>query len=154
MDITWLDKHHHELTTTELYALLALRCAVFVVEQQCAYLDVDGDDLLGDNRHLLGMHDNQLVAYARLLAPADAASPVKIGRVIVSDSVRGARLGNRLMTEALTSCQQHWPGRDLFLSAQAHLQAFYGQHGFVPIGETYLEDGIPHIDMQKAATAG
>ena len=154
MDITWLDKHHRELTTTELYALLALRCAVFVVEQQCAYLDVDGDDLQGDNRHLLGMHDNQLVAYARLLAPADAASPVKIGRVIVSDSVRGARLGNRLMAEALASCQQHWPGRDLFLSAQAHLQAFYGQHGFVPIGETYLEDGIPHIDMQKAATAG
>lgn len=154
MDITWMDKHHRELTTTELYALLALRCAVFVVEQQCAYLDVDGDDLQGDNRHLLGMHDNQLVAYARLLAPADAASPVKIGRVIVSDSVRGARLGNRLMEQAINSCQQHWPGRDLFLSAQAHLQAFYGQHGFVPIGETYLEDGIPHIDMQKAATAG
>ena len=154
MDITWLDKHHRELTTTELYALLALRCAVFVVEQQCAYLDVDGDDLQGDNRHLLGMHDNQLVAYARLLAPADAASPVKIGRVIVSDSVRGARLGNRLMEQAINSWQQHWPGRDLFLSAQAHLQAFYGQHGFVPIGETYLEDGIPHIDMQKAATAG
>jgi len=68
--------------------------------------------------------------------------------------VRGARLGNRLMAEALASCQQHWPGRDLFLSAQAHLQAFYGQHGFVAIGETYLEDGIPHIDMQKAAAAG
>lgn len=154
MDIIWLDKHHRELTTAELYALLALRCAVFVVEQQCAYLDVDGDDLQGDNRHLLGMHNNQLVAYARLLAPADAGSPVKIGRVIVSDSVRGARLGNRLMAEALASCQQHWPGRDLFLSAQAHLQAFYGQHGFVAIGETYLEDGIPHIDMQKAAAAG
>lgn len=154
MDIIWRDKHHRDLTTTELYALLALRCAVFVVEQQCAYLDVDGLDLQGDNRHLLGMHNNQLVAYARLLAPADAASPVKIGRVIVSDSVRGARLGNRLMTEALASCQQHWPQRDLFLSAQAHLQAFYGQHGFEPIGETYLEDGIPHIDMQKAAAAG
>lgn len=154
MDIIWLDKHHRELTTAELYALLALRCAVFVVEQQCAYLDVDGDDLQGDNRHLLGMHNNQLVAYARLLAPADAGSPVKIGRVIVSDSVRGARLGNRLMAEALASCQQHWPGRDLFLSAQAHLQAFYGQHGFVAIGEIYLEDGIPHIDMQKAAAAG
>ena len=154
MDITWLDKHHRELTTAELYALLALRCAVFVVEQQCAYLDVDGDDLQGDNRHLLGMHNNQLVAYARLLTPADVGSPVKIGRVIVSDSVRGARLGNRLMAEALASCQHHWPGRDLFLSAQAHLQAFYGQHGFVAIGETYLEDGIPHIDMQKAAAAG
>jgi ElaA protein len=151
MDITWLDKHHRELTTTELYALLALRCAVFVVEQQCAYLDVDGDDLQGDNRHLLGMHDNQLVAYARLLAPADAASPVKIGRVIVSDSVRGARLGNRLMEQAINSCQQHWPGRDLFLSAQAHLESFYGQHGFIAVGENYLEDGIPHVDMLKNA---
>lgn len=151
MDINWQDKHHSELTPSQLYALLALRSAVFVVEQQCAYLDVDGKDLQAENRHLLGMADDQLVAYARLLSPEDETSPAKIGRVIVSDRVRGARLGNRLMEQAINSCQQHWPGRDLFLSAQAHLESFYGQHGFVAVGENYLEDGIPHVDMLKNA---
>jgi len=150
MEIIWLDKHHRELTPAEIYALLALRSAVFVVEQQCAYLDVDGNDLQADNRHLLGMVEGELVAYARLLSPEDKSRPVKIGRVIVSDRVRGARLGNRLMAQAIGSCQQHWPGHDLFLSAQAHLEKFYGQHGFAAVGESYLEDGIPHIDMLKS----
>jgi len=151
MNIDWQDKHHSELTTSELYALLALRSAVFVVEQQCAYLDVDGKDLQAENRHLLGIVDGQLVTYARLITPEDETSPVKIGRVIVSDRVRGARLGNRLMEQAIRSCQQHWPGRDMFLSAQAHLVNFYGQHGFVAAGESYLEDGISHVDMLKNA---
>ncbi|HBV90196.1 MAG TPA: GNAT family N-acetyltransferase [Pantoea sp.] len=151
MNLDWQDKHHSELTAPELYALLALRSAVFVVEQQCAYLDVDGKDLEAENRHLLGMADDQLMAYARLLSPIDENSPVKIGRVIVSDRVRGARLGNRLMEQAISSCQQHWPGRDMFLSAQAHLENFYEQHGFVATGESYLEDGIPHVDMLKKA---
>jgi len=112
---------------------------------------VDGKDLQAENRHLLGTVDDQLVACARLLSPEDETSPVKIGRVIVSDRVRGARLGNRLMEQAISSCQQHWPGRDIFLSAQAHLENFYGQHGFVAVGENYLEDGIPHVDMLKNA---
>lgn len=151
MNIDWQDRHHSELTPHELYALLALRSAVFVVEQQCAYLDVDGNDLRAENRHLLGMAGGQLVAYARLLSPEDESSPVKIGRVIVSDRVRGARLGNRLMEQAIGRCQQHWPGRDLFLSAQAHLENFYQRHGFIAVGERYLEDGIPHVDMRKNA---
>jgi len=76
MNIDWQDKHHSALTTSELYALLALRSAVFVVEQQCAYLDVDGRDLQAENRHLLGMADDELVAYARLITPEDENSPV------------------------------------------------------------------------------
>lgn len=152
MNIDWQDKHHSELTASDLYALLALRSAVFVVEQQCAYLDVDGKDLQAENRHLLGIAEGQLVAYARLLSPEDESSPVKIGRVIVSDRVRGARLGSRLMEKAISRCQLHWPGYDLFLSAQAHLENFYGQYGFVAAGESYLEDGIPHVDMVKSAS--
>lgn len=151
MNIDWQDKHHSELTARELYDLLALRSAVFVVEQQCAYQDVDGKDLQAGNRHLLGIADGQLMAYARLLSPEDKSSPAKIGRVIVSDRVRGARLGSRLMEKAISRCQLHWPGHDLFLSAQAHLENFYGQYGFVAAGESYLEDGIPHIDMVKTA---
>nr|WP_310615604.1 GNAT family N-acetyltransferase [Pantoea cypripedii] len=149
MEINWLDIHHRDLSLQQLYALLALRSEVFVVEQQCPYLDVDGQDLVAENRHLLGMYNDELVAYARLLSPADAQSPVKIGRVIVSDRARGINLGNRLMIQALQACQQHWPQHPQFLSAQAHLQSFYGRHGFVAVSDVYLEDDIPHIDMQK-----
>ncbi|WP_312064865.1 GNAT family N-acetyltransferase [Pantoea septica] len=149
MDISWQDRHHSELSAQQLYALLALRCEVFIVEQTCPYLDVDGQDLVADNRHILGMRGDELVAYARILTPADEAAPVAIGRVLVSASARGINLGNRLMEQALRSCEQHWPGRGVYLSAQAHLQNFYGRFGFQAVGEIYLEDNIPHIDMRK-----
>ncbi|MEI2263723.1 GNAT family N-acetyltransferase [Erwinia sp. CGal63] len=147
MDIVWQDLHHSELSAPQLYQILALRNAVFIVEQNCPYQDVDGADLVGENRHLLGIADNKLLAYARLLAPESASEPVKIGRVIVSGEARGLKLGNRLMEQAIASCERHWPQQQIKLSAQAHLQAFYGQFGLTAIGDPYLEDGIPHIDM-------
>lgn len=149
MEISWHDMHHGKLSTQQLYAVLALRCAVFVVEQTCPYQDVDGQDLVAENRHILGMRGDELVAYARILTPADAAAPVAIGRVIVSASARGLNLGNRLMEQALLSCEQHWPQRSIYLSAQAHLQRFYSRLGFKACGGIYLEDNIPHIDMRK-----
>jgi ElaA protein len=82
--IRWQDLHHSELTVPELYALLKLRSEVFVVEQTCIYLDIDGDDLLGENRHLLGWQGDTLVAYARILVSEEEVEPVTIGRVIVS----------------------------------------------------------------------
>lgn len=97
--IDWQDLHHSELTVPQLYALLKLRCAVFVVEQRCPYLDVDGDDLVGDNRHILGWHQDELVAYARILKSDNESDPVVIGRVIVSDAWRGAKLGQQLMAK-------------------------------------------------------
>lgn len=149
MDIIWQDLHHSELDVAQLYRLLALRNAVFIVEQQCPYLDIDGADLVGENRHLLGMLKDKLVAYLRILGPDCVGKPVKIGRVIVSGDIRGLNLGSRLMAQAINSCEQHWPGQPIFLSAQAHLQGFYGRQGFVVVSEVYLEDGIPHIDMQR-----
>ncbi|WP_067705680.1 GNAT family N-acetyltransferase [Erwinia sp. ErVv1] len=149
----WHDLHHSELSTAQLYQLLALRSAVFVVEQNCPYQDVDGIDLLGENRHLLGMLDNKLVACARLLAPQTASEPVKIGRVIVASEARGLSLGNRLMEQAVDRCEQHWPQHNIFLSAQAHLQRFYAGFGFTPVSDAYLEDNIPHIDMERSAGA-
>ncbi len=149
----WHDLHHSELSTAQLYQLLALRSAVFVVEQKCPYQDVDGIDLLGENRHLLGMLDNKLVACARLLAPQTASEPVKIGRVIVASEARGLSLGNRLMEQAVDCCEQHWPQHKIFLSAQAHLQRFYAGFGFTPVSDAYLEDNIPHIDMERSAGA-
>ncbi|POT59795.1 GNAT family N-acetyltransferase [Citrobacter amalonaticus] len=149
--IIWQDLHHSELTVPQLYALLKLRCEVFVVEQHCPYQDVDGDDLAGENRHILGWHNDELVAYARILKSADELEPVVIGRVIVSEALRGAKLGQQLMAQTLRSCEQHWPGKALYLGAQAHLQAFYAYFGFVPVTDVYDEDGIAHIGMVREA---
>ncbi|OON37115.1 GNAT family N-acetyltransferase [Izhakiella australiensis] len=149
MNLEWQDLHHREFTTHQLYALLALRNQVFIVEQNCPYLDIDNLDLQGDNRHILGTLEGNIVACARILAPEGQNKPVKIGRVIVSPSLRGLRLGQQLMAQAMDSCQKHWAQRTVFLSAQAHLQHFYGHFGFQAVSEVYLEDGIPHIDMQN-----
>ncbi|WP_313083616.1 GNAT family N-acetyltransferase [Atlantibacter sp.] len=147
--IHWHDLHHSELDVPTLYAVLQLRCAVFVVEQTCAYQDIDGDDLVGENRHILGWHDGRLVAYARILKSDNDFEPVVIGRVIVDASLRGEKLGQQLMSQTLASCQQHWPGKALYLGAQAHLQGFYQRLGFAPVTEIYDEDGIPHIGMAR-----
>ena len=147
--ITWQDLHHAELTVPQLYALLKLRCAVFVVEQNCPYQDIDGDDLVGENRHILGWYNDELVAYARILKSDEELEPVVIGRVIVSEALRGEKLGQNLMAQTLASCQQHWPEKALYLGAQAHLQNFYGRFGFVPVTDVYDEDGIAHIGMAR-----
>ena len=149
MEVYWQDLHHSELSVAQLYQVLALRNAVFVVEQNCPYQDLDGADLSGENRHLLAIFDRQIVAYARILAPEAADKPVKIGRVIVSSEARGLSLGNRLMEQAIATCEHFWPQHKIFLSAQAHLQNFYGRFGFETVSIEYLEDNIPHIDMQR-----
>ena len=147
--IHWQDLHHSELDVPTLYALLQLRCEVFVVEQTCPYLDIDGEDLVGENRHILGWRDGRLIAYARILKNGPDPEPVSIGWVIVEGSVRGEKLGAQLMTRALASCQQHWPQKALYLSAQAHLQPFYAGFGFQPVTPVYDEDGIPHVGMAR-----
>ncbi|ECG8258376.1 GNAT family N-acetyltransferase [Salmonella bongori] len=147
--IHWQDLHHSELTVPQLYALLKLRCVVFVVEQRCPYLDVDGDDLVGDNRHILGWYQDELIAYARILKSDNESDPVVIGRVIVSDAWRGAQVGQQLMTKTLESCRQYWPDKPLYLGAQAHLQHFYARFGFIPVTDIYDEDGIPHRGMAR-----
>lgn len=147
--IHWQDLHHSELDVPTLYALLQLRCEVFVVEQTCPYLDIDGEDLVGENRHILGWRDGRLIAYARILKNGPDPEPVSIGRVMVEGSVRGEKLGAQLMTRALASCQQHWPQKALYLSAQAHLQPFYAGFGFQPVTPVYDEDGIPHVGMAR-----
>ncbi|SNY63278.1 GNAT family N-acetyltransferase [Enterobacter sp. CC120223-11] len=149
--IQWNDLHHSQLTVQQLYALLQLRCEVFVVEQTCPYQDVDGDDLVGENRHILGWRDGELVAYARILKSEEEFEPVVIGRVIVSQAVRGEKLGVKLMEQTLASCDQHWPQKALYLGAQAHLQSFYAHFGFAPVTDVYDEDGIQHIGMAREA---
>lgn len=146
MKLNWFDWHHSQLTVPVLYDILALRSQVFVVEQACAYLDIDGQDLIGENRHIAGYHQGQLVACARLL---NQETSVSIGRVIVAPTARGQSLGCRVLEQALAACHTHWPGQTLTLSAQAHLQPFYRRFGFVAVTEVYLEDGIEHIGMRR-----
>ena len=149
MSVTWHCKPHSDLSKHELYAALALRTQVFVVEQNCPYLEVDGRDLEGDTCHLLGWQGDELVAYLRLLDPALNEGDVVIGRVVTAASARGAGLGHGMMEQALQACAQRWPGVPVYLSAQAHLQGYYGRYGFAAVTDEYLEDDIPHIGMRR-----
>jgi ElaA protein len=134
-----------------LYDVLALRSQVFVVEQNCVFLDIDGLD--AQTLHLLGTGDDgTLRAYARLIPPGVKATDALIGRVVTSPAARGGGTGRALMVEALAQCERLWPGHAITLHAQAHLERFYASFGFAPVGEQYMEDGIPHIEMRKETT--
>ena len=151
--LSWTCERLADLSPLALYQALALRAEVFVVEQQCIYLDPDGVDLLA--WHLLGHDgDDKLVAVARLLPPL-AKGPAhrfpEIGRVLCALGARGGGRGRALMLQALLHCERLWPGQPVALSAQAYLLNFYASLGFAPLPDTepYLEDGILHIDMRK-----
>lgn len=149
MSIDWICKHHSDLGKEQLYAILQLRTEVFVVEQKCAYQEVDGQDLAGDTCHLMAWQDDQLQAYLRLLDPESQGGDVVIGRVVTAPSARGLGLGHGLIERALEEAEKNWPGVPVYLSAQAHLQGYYGRYGFVVVGAEYLEDDIPHIGMRR-----
>ncbi|WP_064838577.1 MULTISPECIES: GNAT family N-acetyltransferase [unclassified Rhizobium] len=136
-----------ELSPRELYDLLKMRVDVFVVEQNCPYPELDGKDV--DALHLRLLSSGEQLASARLLKPHDAHDPVKIGRVVVSPAHRGKRLGDALMSEAISACERLYPANPIALSAQAHLRRFYEAFGFSVASEEYLEDGIPHINMVR-----
>lgn len=152
--LTWHCSPFTELTTDELYRLLQLRVNVFVVEQRCPYSELDGLDSLPGVLHLWAQRQNddgavELLAYARLLPPGSAyPDKVAFGRVIVAANARGLGLGHQLAIKTLAILQQAYPGQICHISAQAHLQSYYQQHGFAVVGEGYLEDDIPHIGME------
>lgn len=132
-----------DLTARELLEVLRLRADVFVVEQKCAYQDPDRIDLVA--WHVLAREDGpdgRLVGYARWW---DADDGAHIGRVVTSRQVRGRGLGHVLVRE----CLRRIGPRRVVLHAQDHLRRFYEAHGFVAVGETFLEDGIPHVEMVR-----
>ena len=153
--ITWQLLAFKALSIDQLYELLALRAQVFVVEQHCAYQDIDGIDRDDETYHLLGYQNHQLVAYLRLMAPDTLSESVngikyaKIGRVVTSPDARGMGLGRRLLEQGLLANKQLWANPPLYISAQKYLLQFYKGYGFIETGEEYLEDGIPHIAMIK-----
>lgn len=134
-----------QLTPELLYQLLQLRSEVFVVEQNCLYLDADGNDY--DAWHLLGLENNKVVAYCRLMNMNALNKPLKFGRVVTALSVRSKGYGKALLKAFFNYCTSNFPLRQINCSAQAHLVSFYQAFGLQPLGEVYLEDGIPHIAM-------
>ena len=146
--MNWIWSRFPDLGVDNLYDALALRCRVFIMEQG-AYQDPDGIDR--DSWHLLGRDDaGVLHAYLRVVDPGLKYDGPSIGRVITSPETRGSGLGRVLMSEGLGRCEAAWPGRCIRISAQAHLARFYGEFGFVGIGEPYLEDDIPHLEMARS----
>jgi ElaA protein len=150
--LSWQLARFRNLDVDALYDLLALRADVFVVEQRCAYADLDGKDRHPDAQHLLARDtDGALVAYLRMLPPGVSFDEASFGRVVTAPSQRGRGLGDALVTEALKHMARIWPGIDIRIGAQAHLVGYYGKHGFVIASDEYLEDDIPHRDMLRRA---
>ncbi len=139
-------KTFDSLNLKELYDLLALRQEIFIVEQDCPYLDADGIDQ--KSHHLLGYDQYTLATYVRLVPKGISyENYCSIGRVVVKEAYRRSGLGYELMTKAIDESQRIFPNQKIKISAQSHLEKFYGNLGFIPTGEEYLEDGIPHIGM-------
>ncbi|GIF10269.1 GNAT family N-acetyltransferase [Actinoplanes teichomyceticus] len=131
-----------DLTTATLYDILRLRSDVFVVEQDCAYPDLDGRDTEPGTRHLWFSRDHEVRAYLRIL---DDHGVERIGRVVTAKTARGAGLAGRLMEHALEIIGS----RPSVLDAQSYLVGFYARYGFAPTGPEYVEDGIPHVPMAR-----
>jgi ElaA protein len=143
MDVEWRDRAFAELTAAELYAILALRARVFVVEQACAYLDPDGLDPVA--RHLWAEADGRILAYLRIIPAGAKYAERCLGRVATAPEARGTGLGRELVRRALASCGD----APLRIGAQAYLESFWAGFGFVRASDVYDEDGIPHLEMTR-----
>ncbi len=140
-------KTFQELTTDQLYNLLQLRSQVFVVEQDCVYQDIDYKDQKA--LHILGFKDQKIVAYTRIFKPRDYFEYSSIGRVVVLENQRKFKFGYQIMEASIKAIKDQFKETNIKISAQCYLNKFYTNLGFKAIGETYLEDGIPHIAMVK-----
>ena len=147
MEIQWKIKSFDSLSVNELYDILRLRSEIFVVEQNCVYLDPDGKDKLA--LHLFGEFEGKIVAYSRLFKPGISFGNASIGRVVVDANYRDRKWGHDLMREAIAEIKNHFGESKITIGAQLYLKKFYESHGFVQTSEMYLEDDIPHIEMKR-----
>lgn len=147
MSLQWRVNHFAELTPHDVYDLLQLRSAVFVIEQKCFYQDMDNQDFHA--HHLLGRQDGILLACARLFAPGQIFEEASIGRVATALACRRTGAGKQLMREAIAGVQGKWGAAPIRIGAQKYLQAFYEGFGFTRTGEDYVEDGILHLPMRR-----
>ena len=154
-EIVWRWSRFAELTPNALYSALRARCEVFVVEQRCAFLDLDGADQ--EALHLLGWTQggggSVLAAYLRLLPPGCRFAEPSIGRVLTTTAFRRTGAGHALVREGVRKCTQMYPHRGIRIGAQRYLEKFYGEFGFMPSSGPYIEDAIAHIEMVRPADA-
>ncbi len=148
IEMEWKIKSFDQLDRDELYELLKLRVDVFVVEQNCPYAEIDGRDRHPETLHLMGRNQNkELLAYLRILPPGLSFKQASMGRVVVGKKSRGKGISDTMVKKAIDQINLIWPDENVQIGAQVYLKAFYESHGFVAASESYLEDGIPHIDM-------
>jgi len=140
-------KSFSELTTTELYKILQLRSEVFVVEQDCVYQDLDFKDQ--KSLHVFGVNNNNIVAYTRIFKPGDYFDNASIGRVVVDALERKYGYGHDVMKASIQAIKDNFKVDKITISAQVYLKNFYESHQFKQVGTSYLEDGIPHIEMLR-----
>jgi ElaA protein len=142
----YIIKHFNQLQAVEVYKILQLRNAVFIMEQTCFYQDLDDKDL--DCYHLLVLENEQIIGYARLLPIGlSYQNYCSIGRVLILPEFRKHRYGKQLMLEAIAFCKTQF-ACGIKISAQQYLENFYTNLGFTVCGEMYLEDEIPHLPMK------
>ena len=140
-------KKFKDLSPLELYEILQLRSEVFVVEQDCVYQDIDGNDQKA--LHIIGTIENKIIAYTRCFRPGDYFKEASIGRVVVKESQRKFKRGNQIMNNSIKVINDHYKTKIIKISAQCYLNKFYTNLQFKSIGEKYLEDGIPHVAMLR-----
>ena len=145
--MNFITKTFQELTTTELYQILQLRAEVFVVEQDCVYQDIDFKDQKA--LHIFVFKNDKVVAYTRIFKPGDYFENASIGRVVVAASERKFGYGHEIMKASIIAIKNNFKVDEITISAQKYLKKFYETHQFKQVGEEYLEDGIPHIRMDK-----
>jgi len=145
--VHWETSAFDNLSTGRLFSLLKLRTDVFVVEQQCAYPEIDAQDNAKSTIHFMAILDDVVIAYARAFPTDDSAH--RIGRVVVDAQYRRTGIARELMLRTERYISQNFPRADLVLSAQEPVLKFYESLGFVKESSVYMEDGIPHIDMRK-----
>ncbi len=146
VNFNWQIKHYNDLLINEFHDLISLRLEVFVVEQNCAYQDLDGKDK--KSYHLICRNgQGKVVATARILPPGISYQDVSIGRIVTDSSIRGKGVGHELMLKTMQFIKEEFGNITIVISAQSHLISFYNQHGFITTNKEYLEDGIPHTEM-------
>jgi len=149
MQVSWKVKNFDELTPHELYEILALRQNVFIIEQNCIYEDLDNYDQKAT--HVFTQNEDQkVIAYLRILPPLTKfKNDYSISRVATCQSIRKSGLGKQLMTKALATLNESFNNPPIRISAQKYLEKFYQELGFKTVSDSYLEDGIPHVEMLK-----
>lgn len=145
--LDWSVKSLKDIEPLQLYSLLKLRADVFIIEQDCIYPDMDDKDLHA--LHVIGVKNEEVVAYTRVFDKGGYFEKASLGRVVVKETERKFKYGHELIRQSIMAIEENFGNQPIKISAQQYLIKFYEAHGFRTVGDGYLEDGIPHIAMLR-----